>query len=81
MKKRKQTLNKARDLIMGDRANSYGDAHENHERIAKMWSIVLNKKDYCRASLSMHDSSKAIKTNRNTLIMKIAMWISVDILH
>lgn len=43
MKKRKQTLNKARDLIMGDRANSYGDAHENHERIAKMWSIVLNK--------------------------------------
>lgn len=28
---------------MGDRANSYGDAHENHERIAKMWSVVLNK--------------------------------------
>ena len=43
MKKRKQTLNKARDLIMGDRANSYGDAHKNHDRIAKMWSVILKK--------------------------------------
>jgi hypothetical protein len=40
MKKRKQTLNKARDLIMGDRASSYGDAHKNHDRIAKMWSVI-----------------------------------------
>ena len=32
----------AKDLD-GPRAKDYGDAYENHERIAKMWSVLLDK--------------------------------------
>ena len=37
-------LAEAENLINGDRAKSYGDAYENHKRIADMWSVLLNKK-------------------------------------
>tara|TARA_R110000744_G_scaffold38327_1_gene87800 strand:+ start:576 stop:863 length:288 start_codon:yes stop_codon:yes gene_type:complete len=40
---RKNTLVKASALITGERASEYGDAYENHERIAKIWSVLLTK--------------------------------------
>ena len=40
---RKQILDKAEKMINGPRAKDYGDAHENHQRIAMLWSVLLNK--------------------------------------
>ena len=39
--KREELLEKAESLVNGPRAKHYGDAYENHERIAKLWSVVL----------------------------------------
>ena len=39
---RKEILKEAQKLISGRRAKDYGDAYENHERIAKMWSVLLD---------------------------------------
>ena len=39
---RKEILEKAESLVNGPRAKEYGDAHENHDRIAKMWSVLLD---------------------------------------
>jgi|TARA_R100000149_G_C5880275_1_gene145213 hypothetical protein len=41
---RDDILKEAMRLINGDRAKDYGDAYMNHERIAKLWSVVLDKK-------------------------------------
>tara|TARA_R100000426_G_scaffold40611_1_gene31444 strand:+ start:124 stop:387 length:264 start_codon:yes stop_codon:yes gene_type:complete len=40
---RKEVLRKTESLINGPRAKEYGDAHENHARIAQMWSVLLDK--------------------------------------
>ena len=40
--KRAEDLSKAESLVNGPRAKEYGDAHENHARIAKMWSVLLD---------------------------------------
>ena len=40
--KREEILSKAESLVNGPRAKEYGDAHENHARIAKMWSVLLD---------------------------------------
>ena len=40
-KGRDKILEAAAELINGTRAKDYGDAYENHDRIAKMWSVVL----------------------------------------
>ena len=40
---RKEILRKAESLVNGPRAKEYGDAHENHARIAQMWSVLLDK--------------------------------------
>lgn len=40
---RKNTLVKASAIITGERAIEYGDAYENHARIAKIWSVLLIK--------------------------------------
>ena len=40
---RKQILEKAEKMINGPRAKDYGDADENHQRIAMLWSVLLNK--------------------------------------
>jgi hypothetical protein len=34
-------LEKANEIINGERAKDYGSALENHERIARLWSEVL----------------------------------------
>ena len=39
---RKEILLKAESLVNGPRAKEYGDAHENHARIAQMWSVLLD---------------------------------------
>ena len=38
---RKEILEKAESLVNGPRAQDYGDAYDNHERIANMWSVIL----------------------------------------
>ena len=38
---RKEILEKAESLVNGPRAQDYGDAYDNHERIATMWSVLL----------------------------------------
>ena len=43
MRRNKNFLLEALDLIEGERAESYGDAKENHARIAAMWSALLEK--------------------------------------
>jgi len=40
---RSKALKKAEQLITGDRAKNYGDAYKNHLRIAKMWSVILER--------------------------------------
>lgn len=38
---RKEILNEAIHLIYNDRQADYGTPQENHDRIAKLWSVVL----------------------------------------
>jgi len=38
---RKECLDKAAELINGDRARDYGDAYENHARICEGWNIII----------------------------------------
>jgi len=39
---RSEVLETANQLIHGDRADAYGDAHENFGAIAQMWSAYLS---------------------------------------
>ena len=41
--KRDKLLDSAKDLVNGPRARDYGDAYENHERVARLWSVILDK--------------------------------------
>lgn len=41
---REQALDKAKALVTGDRAKDYGDAHDNHKRIAEIWSVIIGVK-------------------------------------
>ena len=41
--KRAEILAKAESMINGPRAKDYGDAYENHKRIAEIWSVILGK--------------------------------------
>jgi len=43
MQQRAKILDEAKTLITGPRASDYGDAETNHERIAKLWSVILDK--------------------------------------
>ena len=38
---RQELLDAAGKLISGDRAKDYGDAYDNHGRIAEGWNIIL----------------------------------------
>ena len=38
---REEILHKAEQIINGKRAADYGEAYENHERIANLWSVIL----------------------------------------
>ena len=39
--KRNEILDTAKTLINGDRANDYGDAYLNHQRIADGWNTII----------------------------------------
>ena len=52
--KREDTLEKAKELISSDRAKIYGDALENHKRIAMMWTSLLGKE------INPHDVHKCM---------------------
>ncbi len=39
--KREDALEAAELLICGDRQKAYGDARENHQRIADVWAVIL----------------------------------------
>jgi len=41
MANRKEILEEATHLIYNDRQADYGTPQENHDRIAKLWSVVL----------------------------------------
>ena len=41
--KREEILQQAIDLTMGDRNEQNGDPLENHQRIAKIWSVILHQ--------------------------------------
>lgn len=34
-------LEKANDLVNGQRQEDYGDAHQNHQRIAGLWTVYF----------------------------------------
>ena len=39
--KRNEVLDRAKELINGERSKDYGDAYENHSRIASGWNIIV----------------------------------------
>jgi len=39
--KRDDVLDKAKELINGQRAKDYGDAFDNHTRIAEGWNVIV----------------------------------------
>lgn len=41
--KRKEILSLASKLVDETRAEVYGDSYENHDRIARMWSVILGQ--------------------------------------
>ena len=41
--KRDKLLDEAKNLVNGSRAKDYGDAYENHERVAQLWSTILGQ--------------------------------------
>jgi hypothetical protein len=66
---REQVLKEAEKLINGNRHEDYGSALENHERIAKMWEVILGNERItpsqvalCMGALKIarlaHDQSK-----------------------
>jgi len=40
---RNEILKKAKSKINGDRHKDYGEAYENHQNIARLWSVILQK--------------------------------------
>ena len=44
--KRDKALKKAEGLVSTERAEVYGDAKLNHQRIATMWSVIFWNKSY-----------------------------------
>ena len=43
MKDRQHFIDTASELINGPRAKDYGPAKFNHQRIATIWSVILNR--------------------------------------
>jgi zona occludens toxin (predicted ATPase) len=41
---KEDVLQKAKDLVTGDRNDTHGDAFNNHAEIAEFWNIFLDKK-------------------------------------
>jgi len=64
-----EKLQKAKDLITGDRNETHGDAFQNHAEIAEFWNIFLDKKLQPMASITAEDVALMMvlmKISRNT---------------
>ncbi len=64
-----EILQKAKDLITGDRNETHGDAFQNHAEIAEFWNIFLDKKLQPMASITAEDVALMMvlmKISRNT---------------
>ena len=52
---KEDVLQKAKDLVTGDRNDTHGDAFNNHAEIAEFWNIFLDKKLQAMASITADD--------------------------
>ena len=62
---RNECLSKARELINGDRAEDYGPALQNHQRIANLWNAYLDMS-------GMDKSVSPIDVSMMMLLVKVA---------
>ena len=42
---RNEVLREAQTILNGQRANDYGDAYDNHKRIAALWNTYLDEQE------------------------------------
>ena len=66
---KEDVLQKAKDLVTGDRNDTHGDAFNNHAEIAEFWNIFLDKKLQPMASITAEDVALMMvlmKISRNT---------------
>ena len=67
-KDREFFLKEAEKLINGQRAKEYGPAKKNHQRIADIWTILLDKKikwcNHSRGSCGLYDRSQGSSSCR-----------------
>ena len=52
---KEEILKKAKELVIGDRNETHGDAFQNHAEIAEFWNIFLDKKLQPMASITAED--------------------------
>lgn len=68
----KSVLEEAHDLVNGDRQQSYGDAYESFDRIAKMWSaykgIKITAKDVASMMILMKVSRSVTSSKRDNWV-------------
>lgn len=66
---KREILERAITLIMGDREEDYGEAHKNFSDIAALWSVVLDvdvQPWQVAACMSQLKLARAIKTSTHT---------------
>jgi hypothetical protein len=67
-------LEEARDLIRGDRAESYGEARASFERIAALWSIY---KGFTITAKDVADMMILLKISRSVTSPKHDNWVDI----
>ena len=71
-KDRKHFLDEAEKLINGQRAKEYGPAKKNHQRIADIWTILLDKKLVVKARGVSKKKTEEKAAKLATVILKIS---------
>ena len=61
----KDVLEEAHDLKYGDRKNLYGDAAENHERIAEIFNLITGRDLSAYEIALMHVATKLTRAKAN----------------
>lgn len=72
--KREEILQTAENLINGDRSREYGDAQQNFQDIANLWSVILAKEitiEQVALCMIMVKSARLMKTNH------LDSWIDI----
>ena len=78
---KEDVLQKAKDLVTGDRNDTHGDAFNNHAEIAEFWNIFLDKKLRPMANITADDVAIMmilLKISRHTQGEKINIDNFVD---